>query len=85
MNRIEVIQGSKRCYLFGVLGLVPLLGFPFALTALMRYRRIHSANGSAWNPASSYLTWGFGYGILGLLITTIMVVLIAAAWLSGFD
>jgi len=32
--KIQMLKGSLRCLVFGLLGLVPVMGLPFALAAL---------------------------------------------------
>ena len=72
MDRIETINGSLRCFVFGLLSLVPLLGIPLGVLALLHFRRVAVENGSGWNPARIYLWWGFVLGGMGLLASLLL-------------
>jgi len=40
MDRIRIIKRSLRCCAFGWLGLVPILGVPTAVLALLLYKKV---------------------------------------------
>ena len=33
-TKIQMLNGSKRCFIYGLLALIPVLGLPFAVGAL---------------------------------------------------
>jgi hypothetical protein len=68
-DKVRVIEQSLRCFVFGCLSLIPLLGLPFAILAVMRHRNAGSQGDGEWNPAKAYLVWGFGLAWLGGLIS----------------
>jgi ABC-type phosphate transport system permease subunit len=77
MDKIEVIQRSLRCFTLGLIGIVPLLGVPFALLALDDFRQVRRGLGTQWNPARSYLKWGLATAISGLFLTVILSFVVA--------
>ena len=68
-DKVRVIEQSLRCFVFGLLSLIPLLGLPFAILAVVRHRDAWSQADREWNPANAYLVWGFGLAWLGGLIS----------------
>ena len=68
-DKIRVIEQSLASFVFGLLSLIPLLGLPFAILAVVRHLKAWSQGGQEWNPAKPYLLWGFGLAWLGGLIS----------------
>ncbi len=58
MTRIEVIEGSLRCFAYGLIGLLPVIGIPMAVFSAFQYSRVKRGQGEMWNPAQRYLFWG---------------------------
>ena len=81
MDKIELIRGSLRAFGFGLPGIVPFLGTPFAIIALVQNSRIKRRFGALWNPAQSYLFWGSVCARIGMMLTIIFTVLLALAGL----
>jgi hypothetical protein len=79
VTRIELITHSLRCFVLGLLGLVPLLGIPASAMALVQYAHVLRRKGPDWNPAERYLTWGLFFGLLGLLLSFIISAIIGLA------
>ena len=82
MDKIEVIQRSLRCFTLGLIGIVPLLGVPFALFALDNFRQVRRGLGTQWNPAQTYLRWGLATAISGLFLTVILTFVVAIIMIS---
>ena len=68
-DKVRAIQQSLRCFIFGCLSLIPLLGLPFAVLAILRHLKAWTQREGEWNPAKAYLVWGFGLAWLGGLIS----------------
>lgn len=75
--KIRMLKSSMRCFVFGLLGLIPLIGLPFALSALWISGRVRVKEKQLWNAARPYRTWGvvcaavgtvFWFSILSLVI-----------------
>ena len=56
--KIKMLNSSMRCLVFGLLGLLPLIGLPFALSALWISGRVRVKEKQMWNAAQSYRIWG---------------------------
>jgi hypothetical protein len=56
--KIQMLKNSLRCFMFGLLGLIPLIGLPFALVALGISGRVRAKEKYFWNPAKPYRVWG---------------------------
>ena len=67
-DKVQVIERSLRCFTCGLLGLLPLVGLPFAVTALFDSFRITNRKGTIWNPADRYLSVGTSCAALGLIL-----------------
>jgi hypothetical protein len=72
MDKVEVIQRSLRCFTLGLIGLLPVLGIPFAVMALANFFQVKGAIGAQWNPAQQYLTWGMATALCGLFLTVVI-------------
>jgi hypothetical protein len=80
MTKIEMMERSLRCFAFGLLGLLPVIGIPMAVISLVNYRRVIRGRGNQWNPAHRYLFWGGLCARMGLalfLVTPVVLVVIA--------
>jgi hypothetical protein len=56
--KIKMLNSSMRCFVFGMLGLIPLVGLPFALAALWISGRVRAKEKQIWNAARPYRIWG---------------------------
>jgi len=79
MDKIELIETSISAFFFGVSGIIPFLGTPFGIVALIQNSRIKRRAGSEWNPAQRYLLWGVVCARIGLTLTIIFTLLIVTA------
>jgi len=84
MDKTETLERSLRCFACGLLGLVPVLGLPAAVLALVQFHKVTVGKGGQWNAAQPYLLWGFILGGLGLLVSLGVVGLVLAALLRAF-
>jgi hypothetical protein len=58
MSKIEMIEHSLRCFKFGLIGLLPIVGIPLAVLSTVEYLRVRRGRGEMWNPAQRYFFWG---------------------------
>jgi hypothetical protein len=63
--KIKMMQESIRCLTFGLLGLVPLIGLPFALAALWLAGRVRLQEKQFWNAAKPCRVIGVACAALG--------------------
>ncbi len=66
--KIEIIQRSFKCFVMGVLGVIPLLGLPLAVAALGHNRRINQLRAGTWHPACRYQFWGVVGARMGIVL-----------------
>jgi hypothetical protein len=84
LDKIELIQGSLRAFWFGLPGIVPFLGTPFAIVALVQNSRIKRRGGTLWNPAQRYLFWGSVCARIGMMLTIIVTLLLVMGGLVSW-
>jgi hypothetical protein len=78
--KIQMLKSSMRCFVFGLLGLIPLIGLPFALTALWISGRVRVREKQFWNAARPYRIWGVICAAIGTILWTgILTIVIAHA------
>ncbi len=75
--KIKMLNGSMRCFVFGLLGLIPVIGLPFALAALWISGRVRAKEKLFWNAARSYRIWGVVMATAGALFWFLIGALIA--------
>ena len=74
LERIEMIRLSLKAFTNGLIGLVPVIGFPQAILAVVRSWKVRTRFPQHWNPAERYRRWGFRLGVVGFLSTVLIVV-----------
>jgi len=70
--KINMIKGSIRCLIFGLLGLLPIIGLPFALAALWIAGRVRVKEKQFWNAARPYRIWGVACAALGAVVWSVV-------------
>ena len=68
VEKIRMMKSSLRCLMFGLLGLLPLIGVPFALAALWLSFRARGQEKYFWNPAKPHRIVGLICASLGALV-----------------
>lgn len=58
MGKIEMIERSQRCLIYALFGLIPVIGIPLMVRAVIEYSRVKKGWPDQWNPAKRYLFWG---------------------------
>ncbi|MGH7992503.1 MAG: hypothetical protein ACREDQ_03230 [Limisphaerales bacterium] len=66
--KIQMLKSSLECFAFGLLGLLPLIGFPFAVVALVISGKVRVRQKKFWNAAKPYWFWGVVCGSLGIFL-----------------
>ena len=74
-DRIRLIERSLRCFVFGLLSLVPLIGLGLVFLAIRLHWQTWADSDGAWNPARSYLLRGFCLACLGFLFSLVAIAL----------
>jgi hypothetical protein len=82
--KIKMMKGSIRCLIFGVLGLLPIIGLPFALGALWLSGRVQVKEKLFWNAARPYRIWGVACAVVGALVWSIVDALLICQALASY-
>ena len=77
-DKIQMLNGSLRCFRFGLLGLIPLVGLPFALAALLLSGRVRLQEKLSWNAARPYRIWGVVCAAFGTVVWLGLLTIIIA-------
>lgn len=75
--KIKMMQASLRCLAFGILGLLPGIGLPFAIAALWSSGRARWIEKRLWNPARPQRLIGVvlaGLGTIGWFLVGALIV-----------
>jgi hypothetical protein len=75
--KFRMMQASIRCLVFGLLSLLPVIGLPFAVAALVLSGGIRRQEKQLWNPAQPYRLIGVVCAALGTIAWFLVGVLIA--------
>lgn len=71
-DKVQVIERSLRCFGNGLVGLLPVVGLPWAIIALGHFLAVSQHKGNIWNPAERYLGIGALCATLGLSLTLLI-------------
>jgi hypothetical protein len=66
--KIRMMKASIRCLVLGLLGMLPLIGLPFALAAMLFSFRARREERRLWNPAKLQRIMGLVCAALGALV-----------------
>ena len=74
--KIKMLKGSTQCLVFGMLGLLPVIGLPFAVAALWISGQVRGAEKRFWNAGKSYRIIGTGCAAFGMVFWFFLISLI---------
>jgi hypothetical protein len=77
-DKIKMMKGSIRCLVDGLLGLIPIIGLPFALAALWVSGRVRQQEKRFWNPAKPYRILGVVCAATGTILWASILMFIVA-------
>jgi len=84
-DKIKMLKGSMRCFAYGLLSLIPLLGFPFAVAALWISGQVRASEKKHWNAARPYRISGVICAALGAIFWFAVISLIVFSAVSNSD
>jgi hypothetical protein len=73
MERITLIERSLKCFVLGLLALLPVVGVPFACAALFAASGTLGKASGEWNPARRYVLVGLWCAALGVAVSALGV------------
>lgn len=77
--RVRVIRQSLRCFAWAWVGIIPLVGLPFAFRAFVESNRAVRSRSVTWNPAERYRVAGVVLARIGVVAT---VLCLGALWVA---
>src|SRR5436190_21062131 len=57
VDMVRVIRQSIRCFVFGALGAIPIIGIGLAIQALRLHRKVFAELEQSWKPPPLYWYW----------------------------
>jgi hypothetical protein len=79
--KVLMIERSLSCFVWGLLGLIPVLGIPMAIHSMHQHWCVKRDSKDFWNPAGRYLLWGVVCarvgGVISVLIVGTIVILVS--------
>jgi len=76
--KIKMLKASIRCMVDGLLGLIPIIGLPFALAALWISGRVRQQEKQFWNAAKPHRILGVICAAIGTILWTVILMIIVA-------
>jgi hypothetical protein len=76
VEKIVMIQGALRCFIYGLISLLPGVGLPFAVLSLWYAGRVRVREKKYWNAAKPYRVFGVLIVTSGLAFWLIVVAII---------
>jgi hypothetical protein len=76
--KIKVLKSSIRCLVLGLLGLIPVIGLPFALAALWVWGQVREQEKKFWNAAKPFRVWGVIIAAFGTVVSSIILIIAIA-------
>ncbi len=77
LQKVQMLRHSLRCFGFGIAGLIPVVGIPFALIGLVYSLKTRPLQKHHWNAARPYLIWGSAFCFLGILSAVVLAGIVA--------
>jgi hypothetical protein len=74
--KIRMIKASLRCFAFGLLALLPVIGIPFGIVALFFSGQVRAGKKRFWNPAQPYWICGVLCAAIGIIFWSFIFILI---------
>jgi hypothetical protein len=83
-EKIAMIQGSLRCFTFGLMSLLPGIGLPFAVLSLWYAGRARKREKKNWNAAKPYRIWGTVCAVVaGSVWGGLFIIIMVSAFLNS--
>jgi hypothetical protein len=74
--KIRMLKGSLRCFVYGLLGFLPVIGLPFAVAALWISGRVRAEERRFWNAAKPYQVGGAVCAALGTIYWSFILMIV---------
>jgi len=74
--KIQMLKRSIRCFIFGLLGFLPVLGFGFGIAALRMAGLARASEKTFWNAARPYRLFGVAAAAISLIFWSSILILV---------
>jgi hypothetical protein len=74
--KIRMLNHSLQCFIFSLIGLIPVIGLPFALAALWIGGRVREQEKKLWNAAKPIRIWGVVIAAFSLIVSSGILMII---------
>ncbi len=74
--KIRMLKNSLRCFTCGLLGLLPVIGLPFAFAALVLSGQVRAGQKKHWNAARPYWICGVVSAMAGTIFWSFILILV---------
>lgn len=81
--KIRMLKNSLRCFTCGLLGLLPVIGLPFAFAALVLSGQVRAGQKKYWNAARPYWIWGVVSAMAGTIFWSFILILVVYHAMAG--
>ncbi len=82
--KILMMKASLRCLMFGLLGLLPIIGLPFALAAHRYSFQARRQEKRFWNPARRHRLLGLTLACIGTLVWSLVDTMLVCSILNAY-
>jgi ABC-type transport system involved in cytochrome c biogenesis permease component len=82
MNKVLALQAALRCLTCGLLALIPVIGLPFAIAAMIFHVQASGHAPDDWHIARRYALLGMLFAALGLVLNVTAIVWFGIAWVQ---
>jgi len=83
--KIRLLRNSLRCFAWGLLGLLPVIGLPFAFAALAISGKVRADQKNHWNAARQYWIWGVVSAMAGTIFWSFILILVIHCAMAAQD
>jgi hypothetical protein len=81
--KIRMLENSLHCFVCGLLGLLPVIGLPFAFAALVLSGQVRAGQQKYWNAARPYWIWGVVSAMAGTIFWSVILIIIIYRAMQG--
>jgi hypothetical protein len=74
--KIRMFKSSSNCLVCGLLGLLPVIGLPFAIAALVIAGKVRAQERNLWNAARPYRIGGVVSAAVGTIFWSFILILV---------
>ena len=74
--KIRMLKGSLHCLVCGLLGLLPVIGLPFAIVALILSGKVRQQERRFWNAAQPYRIGGVVSAAVGTIFWSFILMIV---------